>query len=200
MNIVKCALLFCSLLVSCKSSTQASSEPSFLKNYFLDASLEEIKNKYKGSLRKIACFPDVSKMCSGKCDCYNVTLSATQWMGNNLLFVTSQNKVVLSMDRTQTEPRFYATYLQNAYQWFGDDTPTAIFEDDSVKYGHQGFLLAWQLANGYVVSSMACPVNNNNRKGLYQGQVRDCKVRSVKMSRLDKFVAPTDLKPSKVKY
>lgn len=200
---MKSAIFFVLVLICTFNNRAVGAEPSFMKYYFLDGTLSEIKSKYKGSLKNISCFSDVAKMCSAKkikCSCFNVTLAFSQFFNKNLLFATANDKIVLFMDRTQVEPRFYNTQLETVSRWFENDKPTAIYEDSSSQYGYQAFQLLWQLNEGYVTSVVTCPVDNSKRKGLYTGSLKDCRVRTVKMSRIDKFAPPKDLKISKLSY
>lgn len=173
-------------------------DPKFLKDYFLDGTLDEINKKYRGNVKPDSCNDEDTKACTQKklnCSCYDVVIARTQGYAQDLYLTVANGKILSTFHSMNVGTRMYPR-LQSLESQFGSEEPTKIYEKNETANGYRNFFVVWDIKDGYVMSSVVCPMNGKE----YLGKVRDCKSVITVMSRLSKFQKSNSMTESKAKY
>lgn len=197
-------------LVSCKKDVAViekigarSEDPSFLKSYFIDSPMSEIRKKFQSNVQSYTCNKEDAIACKEKgikCICYDVVLARTQFYAQDLYLTVVNEKIVATFQATNAGANFYSQ-LESVQSVFGDDVPTKIYEEKDESRGYKTVALVWDLKAGHVFCMAQCPVSySSGKKAMYRDVVRNCKVHKTSMNRLRKFEKSDWMLESNLKY
>jgi hypothetical protein len=184
-------------------SASEISDPKFLKDYFLDGTMTEVRKKFQGNVQPYTCNKEDSKACKdkgAKCICYDVVLARTQFYAQDLYLTVINEKIVATFQATNAGTRFYSQ-LETVQSVFGDEAPSKIYEEKQGSYGYQTVALVWDIKDGHVFAMAQCPLSNSTgKKDTYKDGVRNCKVEKTSMNRLRAFKKADWMLESNLKY